>query len=112
MRLPRRSRAPLALWIALASVGCAVLVQLDLARLRDAFDTDSRIAHRLLSQRAVQHDAILATLAMLQPAGGVASAEQRLPALYPQILSVQRGDAGASWPDTVLTTAESLSRQQ
>jgi signal transduction histidine kinase len=112
MRLPRRSRVPLALWIALASVGCAVLVRMDLARLRDAFDTDSRIAHRLLSQRAVQHDAILATLAMLQPAGGVAPAEQRLPALYPQILSVQRRDDGASWPDSALATAESMSRQQ
>jgi FixJ family two-component response regulator/signal transduction histidine kinase len=32
-----------------------------------AFETDARIAHRLLSQRAAQHDAILATLALLQP---------------------------------------------
>ncbi|MCK7499363.1 MAG: hypothetical protein MZW92_59630 [Comamonadaceae bacterium] len=34
--------------------------------LRDGFDTNARIMHRLLSQR-VQHDATLATLALLQP---------------------------------------------
>lgn len=64
-----------------------------------AFETDARIAHRLLSQRAVQHDTILATLALLQPAGATADApEQRLPALYPQVLQVLRRDREATWP--------------
>jgi signal transduction histidine kinase len=84
----------------------------ELAHLRDAFETDARIAHRLLSQRVVQHDAILATLALLQPAapGGAASAEQRLPALYPQILSVQRRDADQAWPAAALAAADARSR--
>lgn len=110
MRLPSRYRAPLALWLALTLVGCVVLARAELARLRDAFETDARIVHRLLSQQVVQHDAILATLALLQPPAGTAPVEQRLPALYPQILSVQRRDAGAAWSDPVLAAAEEQSR--
>lgn len=107
-----RYRAPFALWLALTAAGCVLLARAELAHLREAFETDARIAHRLLSQRVVQHDAILATLALLQPAGvaGAASAEQRLPALYPQILSVQRRDASQAWPDAALAAAETRSR--
>jgi signal transduction histidine kinase len=110
MRLLNRYRAPLALWLALMAAGCALLARAELAQLRDEFETDARIAHRLLSQRAVEHDAILATLALLQPPAGTAPAEQRLPALYPQILSVQRRDADATWPDPALAAAEERSR--
>jgi signal transduction histidine kinase len=111
MRTLSRHRAPLALWLALTVAGCALLARAELAQLREDFETDARIAHRLLSQRAVQHDAVLATLALLQPAPGVAPPEQRLPALYPQILSVQRRDAGAAWPDAALAAAEERSRR-
>ena len=110
MRLLSRYRAPLALWLALTAAGCALLARADLAQLREDFETDARIAHRLLSQRAVQHDAILATVALLQPPPGAGTAEQRLPALYPQILSVQRRDADATWPDPALAAAEERSR--
>jgi hypothetical protein len=112
MRMLSRYRAPFALWLALTAAGCVLLARAELAHLREAFETDARIAHRLLSQRVVQHDAILATLALLQPAGraGAASAEQRLPALYPQILSVQRRDADQAWPDAALAAAEARSR--
>lgn len=106
----RRYRAPLALWLALTALGCVALARGELQRLQDAFETDARIVHRLLSQRVVQHDAVLATLALLQPGAGPAAQEQRLPALYPQILSVQRRDAGASWPDPALAAAEARSR--
>jgi hypothetical protein len=86
----------------------------ELTQLREAFETDARISHRLLSQRAVQHEAVLATLALLQPTAqpGVADpAEQRLSSLYPQILSVQRRDPGSNWPSPSLADAESASRQ-
>ncbi len=106
----RRYRAPLALWLALTVLGALALARGELQRLRDAFETDARIVHRLLSQRVVQHDAVLATLALLQPGAGPGAQEQRLPALYPQILSVQRRDAGAEWPDAVLAAAEARSR--
>ena len=102
-------------WVAITLAGAAALGRLELTDLRDGFDTNARIMHRLLSQRVVQHDAILATLALLQPGPeGPADAapEQRLPALYPQILSVQRRDRGAAWADPVLGSAEIASRTQ
>ena len=99
-------------WVAAAllAIGGAVLIaRADLVRQREAFDTDARIAHRLLSQRVVQHDAILATLALLQPADDAA---ERLPALYPQVLQVLRRDRDASWPDAALQAAELRSRTE
>jgi signal transduction histidine kinase len=110
MRLPGRHRAALALWVLLTALGGAALARLQLARLQDLFETDARIAHRLLSQRVVQHEAVLATVALLQPPAGSEAAEQRLPALYPQILSVQRRERDAQWNDPVLAAAESRSR--
>ncbi len=98
----------------LATTGAVVLARLELTRQFEAFETNARIVHRLLSQRVVQHDAIMDTLALLQPpAGGprAAAPEQRLPALYPQILSVQRRDPGQSWPDTKLRDIEAESRR-
>jgi signal transduction histidine kinase len=81
-----------------------------LRRLRDAFETDARIAHRLLSQRAVQHDAVLATLALLQPSNPAERSEQRLPSLYAQILGVQRRDPGQAWPEPPMREAEARSK--
>ena len=91
-------------------LGSVAIARFELSRLRDAFDTDMRIAHRLLSQRVVQHDAVLATLALLQPPPQADPAEQRLPALYSQILRVQRHDRGGDWPDPRQQAAESASR--
>lgn len=93
--------------------GAVVIARLALDRHRALFETDARIVHRLLSQQVVQHDAILATLALLQPGSGTtgeAAPEQRLSALYPHILAVQRRDRGAAWPDAALTQAEAASR--
>ncbi len=95
--------------------GAAALGRLELTGLREGFDTNARIMHRLLSQRVVQQDAILATLALLQPGpDGPADAapEQRLPALYAQILSVQRRDRGNAWTEPALRAAEIASRNQ
>lgn len=111
MRILRRHRTPLLLWLVLTAGGGLVLAGLEIANLRASFETDARIVHRVLSQRAGQHDAILATLALLQPAGGADPAEQRLPALYPQILSVQRRPPEAAWADPALGAAEARSRQ-
>jgi len=100
----------LLLWGLITALGCVVLARIELVQQRDAFETDARIVHRLLSQRVVQHDAVMATLALLQPAAPDSKPEQRLSALYPQILSVQRRDSGAFWPDERLRVAETLSR--
>lgn len=111
MRKPVRHIAVgAAVWLAVSALGCVVLARDELGRLRDAFETDARIAHRLLSQRAVQHDAVLATLALLQPANTAERSEQRLPSLYSQILGVQRRDDGQLWPDAPMREAEAQSK--
>lgn len=102
------------IWLAagvLALAGAALLARNEQVALREAFDTDARIAHRLLSQRVVQHDAVLATLALLEPSGPERP-EQRLPAVYAQILQVNRRAPGEAWPDATLATAEARSRTQ
>ncbi|MDI1275385.1 ATP-binding protein [Polaromonas sp.] len=98
------------LWGLITVLGCVTLARMELTQQREAFETDARIVHRLLSQRVVQHDAVMATLALLQTAPDASQPEQRLSSLYPQIISVQRRDSGASWPDERLRVAETLSR--
>ncbi|WP_367847596.1 sensor histidine kinase [Rhodoferax sp. WC2427] len=115
----RHPGAWLVAWAVLAALGGVALARQELVRQREAFETDARIAHRLLSQRAVQQDAVLATLALLQPtgtAGPTAQPEQRLSSVYPQILEVQRRGPGEAWPVTppaaqaALAEAEAVSR--
>ncbi len=99
-------------WVLATLAGAAVLARGEWLHQRDLFETDARIMHRLLSQRVVQHDAILATLALLQPGNdgsGAEAPERRLPALYPQILSVQSLPPGAAWPTAPLQAAQTLS---
>jgi signal transduction histidine kinase len=119
-RLLSRSLVPLhwiLAWLAVSVVGACVMAYLAIERQRDLFETDARIVHRLLSQRVVQHEAILATLLILQSEQSGTSqradtaSEQRLSALYPHIKAVQRRDHDAVWPDARLAQAEAKSRQ-
>lgn len=96
-------------WAFLGLLGAALLVRGTVADLRESFETDARIMHRLLSQRGVQHDAILATLALLQPERD--ARQRQLSSLYPQILDVAQREPGAPWPDAALEKAESVSRR-
>ena len=108
-----KRHAPWALaWCVVSLVGAVLLARGELSRLRDAFETDARIAHRLLSQKAAQHDAMLSTLALLRPPDDAARPEQRLPSVYPQIVSVQRRDRLGAWADPALRAAEAESRRQ
>ena len=105
----------LLVWCLITAVGCLLLGRLQLNQIRDAFETDARIAHRLLSQRAVQHDAVMAMLALVQPAPDLsrpdgARPEQRLPSVYPQIIGVQRREVQGVWSDERLAAAETVSR--
>ncbi len=111
----RRAAAALACILA-AGGGAGWLAHARLQQLQADFETDARIVHRLLSQRAVQHDAILSTLALLQPAapeqGSADAALPRLPSVYPQILDVLRRPADDAWPAAApaLAAAEAASR--
>ena len=100
----------LAAWVGLAVAGVVVITHTELSRVREAFETDARIAHRLLSQRAVELDAVLATLALLQPSTGADAPERRLPSVYPQILTVHRRDPAAPWPQPEFENAHTVSR--
>ena len=77
-------------WLSASALGAAWIAHGGLRQLQDEFDTNARIAHRLLSQQVVQYDAVLATLALL---GAGERAEQRLSSVYPSILAVARRDA-------------------
>lgn len=110
LKLIKVHRLWIVAWVVLCAAGSTLLGRLELAQLRDAFETDARIVHRLLSQRAVQHDAILATLALLQAGADNARPEQRLPALYPQILTVRRRDREAAWDEPRFAAADMQSR--
>ena len=97
--------------IGIAAAGAAWIARAELAAQREGFDTAARIAHRLLSQRAVEHEAILGTLALLQPAGDDdGAAVQRLIALYPQLLRVERRARDGRWPQPGWDEAEARSR--
>jgi len=94
----------------LAVAGCAALVRSHLDDLHAAFETDARIVHRLLSQRASQHDAVMATLALLHAVPGTPESLQRLPSVYPQILKMETTLAPLAWNDAAMNDAESRSR--
>lgn len=99
----------------LAITGALAIARQTIETQRARFETDARIVHRLLSQQVVQHDAILDTLALLQPTaagGGGPAPEQRLTALYPHMLAVQRRERDGTWPDQALAVAEQYSRAQ
>ena len=117
--------AAMVVWAVVACTGCGWLAQARLQQLQAAFETDARIVHRLLSQRTVQHDAVMATLALLQPptaplaspaadATAAAATLPRLPSVYPQILAVLQRPAADAWPAALqadLTAAEAASRR-
>lgn len=106
----------LTLWLCLSAAGATVLSLLEIERRSEAFQTDARIAHRLLSQRAVEHDAVLTMLSLLQPVAADPAAHRRLPALYPQILHVEQRSRSTTWPAELaaakLPAAETISREQ
>ena len=102
-------------WLALSTAGAAWLAHAELERLRQDFETDARIAHRLLSQQVVQYDAILATLALLESDADATRLGRGLSSVYASILDVQRRDADGTWPAgpraADFAAAEAMSRQ-
>ena len=94
--------------LALSLLGAWFIAQRGLEAQRAAFETDARIVHRLLSQQVVQHDAVLATLALLEPER--AEALPRLSAIYPRLLSVIARAPDEAWRQPALARAEAASR--
>lgn len=94
----------LLVWLALSAGGAVWLAHAELRQFQQVFETEARIAHRLLSQQVVQYDAVLATLALLEPASGAGRPEQRLSSVYASILSVLRRDVDVVWPERTLAS--------
>lgn len=92
------------LWLAMTIAGCIAIVRGDIAQRRVTFRADTQIAHRILGQRAAQHDAVLAMLSLTS--SEASSVEQHLRTTYPQIVAVQHRDANSNWNDPMLATAE------
>ena len=104
----------------MAASGAGWLGHARLQHLRSTFETDARIVHRLLSQKMVQNDAVMATLALLQPnLSGSAQAVSppsppRLPTVYPQILQVLQNNRSSAWPaapGSTLAAAQAASQR-
>lgn len=98
-------------WLLVTGAGAVWIARAEIQQLHEDFEVNGRIAHRLMSQQVVQYDAVLATLALLEPMTGANQPERRLPSVYPSILDVQRREAGASWADPALAKAEARSRE-
>lgn len=96
--------------LVLGLAGAALIARQALQTAREAFETDARIMHRVLSQRVVQHDAMLATVSLLQAEQG-AERERRLASVYPQVLAIQRRQGEEQWSDARVTRAETASRE-
>lgn len=100
-------------WAVIFGAGAAAIARGELAQLRETFETDARIAHRMLSQRVAQHDAVLSTLALLQPVESAERPQQRLSSVYSQIMAVERRARDAPWrvAHDLLSRAEAASRE-
>ena len=96
-------------WLLVSLIGALIMASLELDRLRDAFDAEARVAHRLLSQKVAQNDAALALLSQFRAQEGRPRPEQRLTQTYAQILSIQKREPDASWQDDSLRLAEAES---
>lgn len=102
----------LAAWLLCTAAGIGWLCRSEFEAQRRLFETDSRIAHRLLTQRTVQHDTILATLAAggTDDAGCAPSARAQVMRIYPQLVAVLCSRMASAWDDRLLK-AEAASRR-
>ena len=103
-----------AAWLAVAWVGCAVIARTELVKQREAFEGQTQVVHRLLSQAVTQVEAILSTLPTLtgpRAQNEQTRAEQRLLSVFPHVLMVLRRDGSESWSDEPLRAGEAESRR-
>jgi signal transduction histidine kinase len=100
----------LAAWLAVLAAGWTVAGILAYAQLSSGFQADARTLHRVVSQRADQHDAFLTSVSavLVSPdaspavARAVAEAVQRF---YPRITAVEAVAAGSGLHDPLATKA-------
>ncbi|MBL8329749.1 MAG: hypothetical protein JNJ71_12925 [Rubrivivax sp.] len=116
MSVRARNLLLLLAWLALTLAGCIAGVHMSLERERFVFENEANSLHRWLSQQARHHEALVETLALLQPRpepGERLMPETRLPSVHPAVQKVLRHDAQNPWPGAMaerLAVAEAQSR--
>ncbi|AXK40644.1 sensor histidine kinase [Crenobacter cavernae] len=89
------------LWVFIQAVFAGLMMGNRLDALELQFEQDARIAHRLLSQEAVELDAVLNTLVAAHPRADTPEALERLDAqlaaIYPQIADIAFSLPGRGW---------------
>ena len=103
-----------AAWLLASLVGAAFVARMEVLKLKQSFDTETQAAHRLLSQRVAQVEAVLTTLPTLpgtRAQNERSRFEQRLLSVFPHVLMVLRRDADESWSDEPLRAGEAESRR-
>ena len=108
-----------AAWALLAVSGCLVIARVELAKQQTAFEAETQVVHRLLSQSVTQVEAVLSTLPTLpglriqneRSKSELSRAEQRLLSVFPHVLMVLRRDGNESWSDEPLRAGEAESRR-
>ncbi|SCK09457.1 sensor histidine kinase [Vogesella sp. LIG4] len=91
---PPSLRRTLLYWLLASLLGAALLGYRALREQQDRFLQDSSIAHRLLSQKTVQHDAVLATLAQLESPPAPERLLSGLQPAMPQLRAIGRWQGG------------------
>lgn len=103
-----RAAGALGVWLALTVVAAATVAAVNFVRVRDGFEVEARTLHRVVSQRADQHDAHLTSLAAVLASpdrsfttfGAVAEAVLRF---YPRITAIEVISVAPA-PNLVFTT--------
>ncbi len=108
----RRHLPWLLAWALVTVLAALILGQREVNRQRESFDADLHTAHGLLGQKLQQNDVLLAALASAPSADSLARMEQRLAHTHPQVLQVQKREAGGSWGDEAMAAAEEASARQ
>ncbi|WP_104656470.1 sensor histidine kinase [Ralstonia insidiosa] len=96
MKIPARVILLLA-WLALSLAGTALIVSRAVSEAYNRFFVDSSIAIRQLSQRAAQHEAIVATLGATPLAAPPEDMLDSLRERMPQVTAIAHWTPGAGW---------------
>ncbi|MEZ0168302.1 sensor histidine kinase [Microvirga sp. TS319] len=105
-----RTAASIGAWLALTVAAVTTVATVNFVRVRDGFEVEARTLHRVVSQRADQHDAHLTSLAAVLASPDrsfttVSAVAEAVLRFYPRITAIDIVGL-ASLPNLVFTTRE------
>ena len=103
-----RAAGGLGVWFALTAVAAAAVAAVNFVRVRDGFEVEARTLHRIVSQRADQHDAHLTSLAAVlatpdRPFATFDAVTEAVLRFYPRITAIEVISVAPA-PNLVFTT--------